>query len=258
MTNFNNKNVLKILGNISPYPTKNANCPGYLFQINCEKILLDCGPGISKILQFPKDLDGLNIFISHFHKDHYIDIYSIAYASFVYHNLGMLHNRIELYIPKMNEKDYGYEDYMLLKNLREHYFEIIEYDENSQFIINDVKITFCKNYHSILTYSTKIEYNEKKYVYTSDLGYKSKDDIVNFAKNADILLIENTFLISDNIVNEYHLNTMETTEIANLANVKKLLLTHFWPEYKSDNYFKEAKALFNNADVVNTNQIFNL
>lgn len=258
MKKKNKNNYLKILGSVSPYSTKKENGPGYLLALSNKKLLLDCGPGVSKSLKFPDDLENLYIFISHFHKDHYIDIYSIAYATYVYHNLGILNKRIKVYIPKMNKNQYGYDDYILLTKLKEQYFEIIEYDENSIVSIDeDIRITFCENYHSILTFSTKIEYLNTKIIYTSDSGYKSKDKIAIFARNANILLIESTFLSKDNKNSEFHLSTIEAANIAKNANVNKMILTHFWPEYSKIRYLKEAKKVYDNVCVATLNKRFN-
>ena len=85
--------IITPLGTVSPYPKGNTNCPGFLVEYNEYKVLLDCGEGISKLLKFPDDLNNLIIIISHLHKDHYSGLSSIAYASFVYKNLGYLDKR---------------------------------------------------------------------------------------------------------------------------------------------------------------------
>ena len=249
---------LKILGSVSPYPTKNDNCPGYLISANDKKLLLDCGNGSIKEMDLPNDLINLNVFISHFHKDHYSDLNALAYASYVYHNLGILKEKIKVYIPKVKIDDLEYIDYLLIKNNKEQYFEFVEYDEESVFDIDNYKISFMKNYHPISTYSTKIETNQFKFVYTSDLGPKSKDDIVNFAHNANYLLIESSLLIEDGVLNEYHLRTYEAANIANEANVNNLILTHFWPETKKEKYLKEAKKSLNNVLIAKTGDKFKL
>ena len=80
------------LGTVSPYPKDDMNCPGFLIEYNNKKVLLDCGNGITRLLKLPKDLNNLNVIITHYHKDHFADIGSIQYASYVYHNLGLLQN----------------------------------------------------------------------------------------------------------------------------------------------------------------------
>ncbi len=103
--------ILKILGSVSPYPKENKNCTGYLIydKDTNQKILLDCGNGITRLMNFPNDLENLTVIISHLHKDHYADLSAIAYASYVYHNLGLLNTEVKVFIPSdKNLKDYDY------------------------------------------------------------------------------------------------------------------------------------------------------
>ena len=77
-----------------------------LINYNNKKILLDCGSGISRLLKFPDTLEDLNVIITHYHRDHFGDIGSICYASYVYHNLGLLNNKINIFLPK-NDYDFN-------------------------------------------------------------------------------------------------------------------------------------------------------
>ena len=96
---------LKILGSISPYCKDDKNCPGYLVTEGSSKVLLDCGNGITRNLKLPEDLENLNIIISHLHKDHYGDLLSLGYATYVFHNLGYLPNRVKVYIPEADMRN---------------------------------------------------------------------------------------------------------------------------------------------------------
>ena len=124
-----------VLGSISPYPKDYLNCPGYLVINGEEKILLDAGNGVSRLLKMPEDLNCLTIVISHFHKDHYADLFALAYASFVYHNLGLLEERIKVYLPNDDCLDLK-----LLLDMKEHYFDIQTYHADSNFVIGDTKL----------------------------------------------------------------------------------------------------------------------
>ena len=61
--------VITPLGTISPYTKGNMNCPGFLVEYNNKKILLDCGNGITRLLNFPEDLKDLSVIITHYHKE---------------------------------------------------------------------------------------------------------------------------------------------------------------------------------------------
>ena len=79
--------------------------------------------------------------------------------------------------------------------------------------------------------------------------------LYSFAKDADMLICESSFLESYNFPKECnHLTALQAAEIAKLANVKKLILTHFWPEENTLNYYKEAKTVFPNVFIAKENE----
>lgn len=252
------KNTLKVLGCVSPYCNSSSNCPGYIYSDGINNIMLDCGPGICRQLNMPNDLNNLSIFISHLHKDHYSEIFSLGYASYCYHRMGMLNERIKLYIPKMFPGEDGYDDYMLIMNNKDHFFEIVPYDINSKIRVGDANISFFENKHSIRSYSTKIEAPSLTMVYTGDMGFSNIDRFVEFCEGCDVLLSEATYLDCDNTVDENHLHAKEAAYIASLVNVKELILTHFWPEHEKMEYVAEATSVFSNVEAADENIIIDL
>ena len=240
------KIIITPLGTISPYPKGNRNCPGFLVEYNNKKILLDCGNGITRLLDLKKDLNNLIIIITHLHKDHFGDIGSIQYASYTYHNLGLLDNKVKIYLPK---KDYLHNKKSIIKT-KESYSEYYDIVNNSILLIDDLKITFHNNYsHSIETYMIKLENNNSKVVYTSDIGIINLEDRINFCNNSDLLICESSYLQKHITNNKSHLTAKDAAILANLSNSKELLLTHFWPEEDVFLYKKEAKEYFDNTSI---------
>lgn len=247
--------ILKILGSVSPYPKRDNNCVGYLiYDIkNNQKILLDCGNGITRLMKFPEDLEDLTIIISHLHKDHYADLSAIAYASYVYHNLGLLSSKVKVYIP--NSKDL--EDYHYLINYGpENYMNFYIYDEKSNLNINDINVSFYQTQHSIKTFAMNIIKENIKVSYSADTGYD--ENISSFFQDADILICEASFLKHQKNGNRNHLSTEEAAVIAKKSSVKKLILSHFWPEIDKLNYLNEAKNIFKKVDVALENKEYHL
>ena len=259
--------VITPLGTVSPYPKDNKNCPGFLIEYKGYKVLLDCGEGVSNILNFPDDLNNLIIIISHLHKDHYSGLSGIAYASYIYKNLGYLENKIKVYIPdgdlSKDKSSYYYDDgwgnqIRINKKLQdfeylmyygdESYLNFKTYNNKSVSILHgNIKINFCKNPHNLNTYSAKIQAGDFTIVYSADTGYNN-NTLTNFSKNCDLLICESTFIRGQTKTNDNHLYAHEAGKIAKLANVKKLILTHFWPEINKENYVNEAKEYFENTE----------
>ncbi len=249
--------ILKVLGTVSPYCYQDKNCPGYLITTDDSKILLDCGNGITRNLVIPEDLQNLTIIISHLHRDHYGDLFSIAYASYVYHNLRFLQERIKVYIPELSIEDNIY-DYNLITNLgMENYLDIKTYTKDTIININNTQINFSSNPHSIPSYSVKITNNNLSIVYSGDTGYIG-NTIENFAAGTNLLICESTFLKGQIRRKDYHLYAHEAAMIASTAKVGTLLLTHFWPDIEKEEYLKEALPNFQKTLVAKENMLLKI
>lgn len=240
----NDKITITPLGTVSTYCLDEKNCPGFLVRYKKNKILLDCGNGISRYLKLPEDLEEMTIIISLLHSDHYGELLSLAQTSFVFKRLGILKNKIKVYIPDCPEAiDYKF----LTEPNEESYLEFIPFKESLILHFDDLKVSFKRNPHSIPTYSIKLENPQTKIVYSSDTGYDG-NTLIDFAKEADLLVCESTFLKGQTKSIDHHLYAYEAGMIAYKAKVKYLLLTHFWPTIKKEEYVVEAKEYFLNTD----------
>lgn len=247
-----NEILITPLGTISPYLKDNRNCPGFLIEYGDSKILLDCGNGVTRLLKFPKILENLNIIITHYHKDHFSDIGSIQYASYVYHNLGLLNNRIKIMLPK-NDIDFNRK--VIISN-NESYSDYFDIYNNYSININDLKISFEDNKsHSIESYMVKLENENFKIVYTSDVGITNLNSLVDFCRNSDLIICESSLLKKYNSLNVTHMTAYDAGQLASYSNAKKLLLTHFWPEEEKQLYLHEAKQVFNNVEIAEEGKI---
>lgn len=268
--------LIKICGTVSPHCHGNNNCPGFLIVEKDTKILLDCGNGITSQLNMEEDLENLIIIISHLHKDHYGDLLSLAYTSYVHHNLGLLNNKIKVYLPKPNYKleELTYTnlrkekvtriqeptivDYNYLTNLgNEQYLEFATYDENTILELNDLELTFARNPHQVNTYSAKVTTKSNSIVYSADTGYQG-NILEEFAKNVDLLICESTYLKEHLRKVDNHLYAYEAGLIAKKAQPKKLLLTHFWPNIAKEKYLEEARKIFSSTEVAQEGKVLTL
>ena len=239
-----NEIIIIPLGTISPYPKDNMNCPGFLIIYKDKKILLDCGNGITRLLNFPNDLNNLHVFLTHYHKDHIGDTGVLQYSSYVYHNLGLLDEKIKIYMP---EKDFRFNKESIIQN-EESYCDYIDINSNSEFDIDDLKISFNDNKsHTIESYMVKLENKDFKVIYTSDIGTTNFDNLIHFCKNSDLIICESSFLKKHNSSSTTHLTAYDAGKLAKESNSKQLLLTHFWPEEDKNLYLKEACKVFDNT-----------
>lgn len=243
---MNDKIIITPLGTVSPYIDNSMNCPGFLVEYHDKKILLDCGNGISRLLKFPDVMKNLSIIITHYHRDHYSDIGAFQYASRVFHKIGMLDDKIDIYLPK-NDFQHGKE--WILSN-RESYANYHEYSDGYSFNIDDLTITLQDNRsHTIESFMVKLENENNKVVYTSDIGTTNYYNNLCFIKDADLLICESSFLLSHEVFSTTHMLAYAAGILARDANVKKLMLTHFWSLDDKTLYQEEAKQNFDNVVV---------
>ena len=249
---------IKVLGTVAPYCKDNKNGPGYLVESKQNKILLDCGNGITSCLNMKRELDNLTIIISHVDWDHFGDLLSLANTVDLYHKFGYVKNKVKIYVPKPTHK---YEEEIINCKLikciaQNHYFSLEEYDENTKIKLDDTNIKFYKTKHPYNTYAAKIEDQSGVFVYSADTGYE--DGIANFATKSNIFLCEASFLKGQIRNINTHLYAYEAGKIAKKANVGQLILTHFWPEISKDEYVREAKTEFENILAAEEGKVYTL
>jgi ribonuclease BN (tRNA processing enzyme) len=81
-------------------------------------------------------------------------------------------------------------------------------------------------------------------VYSGDTGIN--DGLTEFAKKADLFICEAGLLEKDEkTIRTMHLTAREAAQIAEEAGVRRLLLTHFLPGVKLENYVNEATSVYN-------------
>ena len=239
------KIIITPLGTVSPYTKDDMNCPGFLVEYNDKKILLDCGNGITRLLKFPNDLKNLSVLITHYHKDHFGDLGALQYASFVYHNLGLIDERIKIYLPK---NEFAYNKSAIISN-NESYSEYFDIDNSRKIQIDDMTISFEDNHsHTIESYMVKLQNNDFKIIYTSDIGTTNLKELEGFCANADLIICESSFLQKHQSSSKTHMTALAAGMLAHNANAKQLLLTHFWPEESKELYVEEARQAIENVE----------
>ncbi len=113
---------LTILGCNSPYPGLDGACSGYLLEDNDTMLLIDCGHSVFGRLLDTADIAKLDaIVITHFHPDHYVDLYALRHYIKLNTPAGIHHKRPTLFIPTEPQEFFNYwQDVLEFEN---HTFE---------------------------------------------------------------------------------------------------------------------------------------
>lgn len=224
-----------VVGYWGAYPEKNEAATGYLLQSGKHNILIDCGSGVlSKVQNYIPLTEIDTVILSHYHGDHFGDISCLQYQVGYTRSLGKRSATLDIYghnlSSEFNKLTYG--GGTIGKKI----------DERTVLRFGDLSVSFKWGNHPVPCLAMRFEENGKVLAYSGDTEWSDK--IVEIAENADV------FICECNLFNEQfgkakgHLTAGEVGKIAKMANVKKLVLTHF-PHYGDlDNLVKEAGEEF--------------
>jgi ribonuclease BN (tRNA processing enzyme) len=222
---------LTVIGNTGPYPGPGDVCSGYLLEANGKKILLDCGSGVLQALQKKCKLDDLDaVILSHLHSDHMSDMLVMRYAMMFSNK-----DKLPVYMPSQPEA----EAWLLGGCDR---FDVIDIEYRKFYCIGDIKIYFMDVKHPVLAYATRIEYDGKVIVYSGDTMYDER--LIDFASDADLFICDAAFSDEDYWPAAPHASAKQASTMAELAKVKRLVLTHFSPRANKMIILSEAKSIF--------------
>lgn len=246
---------LIVLGGSGTYPTPTGSCAGYLLRSGGEDVWLDCGPGTFVNLQQHTDFLGIKaIVLSHLHLDHILDLYPFYFA-LRFHPTEPV--GFPIYAPK------GAED-LLVKmfwttddpNWRHFggYLDFKTISSGGDEDIGPFHFRFAESVHPIETLAMRIEVGGRVVAYTADTGTPI-EPLVDFARDADLLIVEATLQEPDPMMAEVHLTAEEAGQLASKANVGRLMLTHIWPQLDPKVSVEHARRHFSGEVLIATDHL---
>jgi ribonuclease BN (tRNA processing enzyme) len=219
-------------------------------------VLLDCGNGVfSKLRRYRDYTRVAAVLVSHLHADHFLDLvpysYALTYAPRqqpvpVDRWPGTEHPaRPRLIAPPRAGETFrrivgawGNDD------LVEKAFRLEEYEESSAPEVGPLRFSFRKVPHFQETFAICVESDNGggRIVFGADS--RPNDSLVDFARHADLLLIEATLPRPERSGQRGHLTPREAGEHGRDSAVKQLVLTHISDELDTLWARKEARSVF--------------
>ncbi|MEO5875503.1 MAG: MBL fold metallo-hydrolase [Streptosporangiaceae bacterium] len=218
-----------------PGPDSPASC--YLFEAGGFSLLLDFGNGALGALQRHHGLYDVDaILISHLHADHCMDLCGY-YVARKYCPQGT-QPKIPVYGPAGADVRMA-EAYDL--DLVPGMTDTFDFTPLSrEFQVGPFHVVTEPVNHVIESYGFRITCEGGTVAYSGDTG--RTDVLVDLARDADLFLCEASFLEGPDLPPNLHLTAREAAEYADLAGVKKLVLTHLVPWNDAERSLNEAKA----------------
>jgi ribonuclease BN (tRNA processing enzyme) len=228
-----------ILGTSAAFAAKDECCSSYLITAGGKNYVIDTGAGSFSVLQHYITYKDIHcILLSHLHADHCSDIYTLRYAVYVAQRDGLMEKPVPIYMPKSPKRTYSF-----IKGAIKNEFLIEEIQDGLMITLNELKVSFLRGEHPVQCYAMRFEHNNNIIVYTADT--KSFDELVSFSSKADLLIADATLQNRDRSMEEMgHMTAQTAATLARDAGVKRLVLTHIWPEYDRQQTLNEAKSFF--------------
>jgi ribonuclease BN (tRNA processing enzyme) len=250
---------LTVLGKSPSWQDAGGACSGYLIEDGDTAILVDCGNGVFSKLRLHRDYVDLDaVVLSHLHADHFLDLVPYAYAltyaprqqPVPVHRWPGTDNpsRPRLCAPPGAREVFrrvvgawGQEE------LIENAFHLEEYDAKETLEIGPLRVRFCEVPHFLTTYAMRIESRNGggRIAYGADSS--PTGELSDFARDADVLLIEATLPRPERSGKRGHLTPREAGEHARAAGAKRVVITHFSDELGTDWARDEAAEGFGGA-----------
>lgn len=235
-----------ILGSGTCVPSLTRSSCSVLMAIGDSKLLFDSGPGtMRRLLEAGTGIfDISHIFYSHFHPDHSGEFVPFLFAT-KYPNKQQRKN------PLTVSAGTGFLDfYNRLKNVYGQWIELdpgllnlVELDhqkpDSNQF--RDFSVDSAPMEHSEESIAFRINSPDgSSVVYSGDTDYS--ENLIELAGDVDLLICESA--LPDDMRVSGHLTPSLAGEIATRAQVRKLVLTHFYPECDQADIEQECRKTY--------------
>jgi len=242
---------LTVLGNNGPFPSAGGACSGYLLREGSKNILLDCGNGVLSNLQKFIGYEELDaVILTHLHSDHMSDMMVLKYAVQIKKKRGLTDKIIDVYAPREPAEEYKRLDVKDAYNLN-------SITEDMVLTFDNLNLTFSEVKHPVKCFAVSIENGSKRFVFSGDTSWNEK--IISFSKGADMVMLDAGLLTKDKTSdNVPHLTARECGIVAKKAGAKRLMLTHFWPEYNLTELITEARENFSNVEAATMLQTYEI
>lgn len=230
--------IFHILGSGTIHPGIGRNCSGYLVD---DTILFDCGPGIWKALHTdPKKAGSLAaICLSHFHPDHVSDLGPILMSRWMIEELRA--KSLSIYGPAGLRVWFENLKQFLGKWVGQLKLVLNEMDDDQQ-IFQDYLLRCVKTGHTDNSIAWKIEDKDGRALfYSGDTDWNPA--LLPYIEKCDLAVVEASNTMETKI--KGHLTPELAIRLAEQAEVKKLILTHPYPEVLDYLRLNRGKLKFN-------------
>jgi ribonuclease BN (tRNA processing enzyme) len=245
---------ITVLGRYSPWPPAGGACSGYLVRSGETSVLVDGGPGVAARLMSLGGIDRLTaIVVSHLHDDHVSDIHCLQFAVLAAKMAERRTQPLPVFCPSEPVLDRG-----RLYGPLEGLFEIHVLPEDG-LQVGSLRFSFARTAHPILCYAMRVTDGKHAWFYSADTNRDATERLLPLATGADLAFVEATFLeASGHLRFVGHMTARDAATFGRQAKVKRMLLTHLWPETDPAEVLVEARAVWPDVELVQEMETYRL
>ncbi len=245
-----------VLGKSPSWQDAGGACSGYLVENDDTALLLDCGNGVFGKLRQHHDYTEIDaVVISHLHADHFLDLVPYSYA------LTFAPRQQPVPVPPWPGTEdparprliappgaaetfrrivgaWGNED------LIENAFQIEHYEADSTPEVGTLRLRFGHVVHFVETFAVEVSDTATGARLTFGADCRPGPELVEFARETDLLLVEATLPRPERTGVRGHLTPEEAGEHARSAGAKRVVLTHISDELDQVWARKQAAEAF--------------
>ena len=238
--------IVTILGSGTCVPSLQRSSCSVLMQIGTARLLFDSGPGtIRRLLEEGTTIFDLNyIFYSHFHPDHTAELVPLIFAT-KYPDGDRRRSRLTITAGRGLAHFFAGLKAVYGKwiELAPGLLDVVELDNRSKDSIN---------FRGFAVESAPVDHNPESIayritsadgstvVYSGDTDYS--ENLIALATGADLLICESAQ--PDSLRVKGHLTPSLAGEMATRAGVRKLVLTHFYPDCENADLVAECRQTY--------------
>jgi ribonuclease BN (tRNA processing enzyme) len=245
---------ITVLGKSPSWQDAGGACSGYLVEEEGYALLLDCGNGVfSKLRHYRDYVDVDAVLISHLHADHFLDLVPFSYA-LVYAPrqqpvaVGGWPGTSTPVHPQLFAPVGAGDVFRHLvecwgdEELIERAFRLSEYDGPDELSLGPFTVRFCEVPHYTRTHAVEVANGGTRFTYSADCA--PNDELVDFARGTDLLLIEGTLPRPERTGERGHLTPREAGAHGRRAGARRVVLTHFSDELDAEWARAEVEEAF--------------
>lgn len=243
--------TVTVLGCSGSYPAVNQACSGYLLQTGDLNVALDLGPGTLANMQRHIRLEDLDaIVLSHSHPDHWVDLTGLRTAlRYGFEREG---------VPVFGTSDTHALAASLTSSLGPT-FVWHETGDGDEFEIGPLRFRCSATDHYVETLAVRVDdpRTGQSIGYSADTG--PGWSLSRLGRDLDLALCESTYPTDEEAAGVLHLSAQQAGAMGRSAGVRRLVLTHLWPDTDVEAHRREGAAAFGRAvDVARTHARYEL